>query len=504
MREMKKIQLYRLAIAFLLIFTTSACEEWLDLYPENAQTTDQYWQTKEDVQAVVAAGYIKLRKSVDDLFVWGEIRGNGLTIWNSSVDSEIRNAKKLREMDILPTNSYADWGSMYEIINLANSVIKYAPEVVDRDDSFSKGEMNSYISEALFLRSLAYFYLVRTFRDVPIILEPYVNDEQEYDIPKSTDDEVLAQITTDLIAALEVAKDFFPEIDYDNPVNSKGRSTKWSINALLADIYLWQGNYNDCLLCCDKIIQSGRVGLISTDLWFTNFYPGNSNESIFEIQYDYNLGQTNDFIKWFSTQRKYSFSLNTFELYEETLELGDIRGDGASISDSKSKIWKYLGLYIDETTTAERASSTENDQNYIVYRLADIYLMKAEALTMQGDFQGAANLVSQIRQRAGIEELMTAPSTELDMLKLIMDERARELFAEGKRWFDLLRIAKRDNYKYKSYFISEVVKVIPLNKIAIVTSKLNDPDSHYLPVHQTELDINTELEQNPYYSQWGN
>ncbi|MFA9392143.1 MAG: RagB/SusD family nutrient uptake outer membrane protein [Prolixibacteraceae bacterium] len=501
---MKKTQLYHLFIALVFVLTTTSCDEWLNLYPENAQTSDQYWQTKEDVQAVVSAGYVKLRNSVDNLFVWGEIRGNGLTILNSTVDDNIKDARKLRDMDILPTNSYANWGTMYEIINIANSVIKYAPEVVGRDESFSEAQMNSYLSEAYFLRSLAYFYLVRTFRDVPIILDPYVNDEQEYEVAKSSADEILAQITNDLKLALLAAKEFYPEINNDNPVYSKGRSTKWSIYALLADIYLWQGNYDDCIFCCNQIIASGRVGLISKNLWFTNFNPGNSNESIFEIQYDYDLGQTNSFIKWFSIDRKYTFSLDAYELFEATREIGDVRGEGASISTKDYSVWKYLGLYVDETATAERASSGDNDQDFIVYRLAEIYLMKAEALTMQGNFAEATELLDLIRRRAGIEEVIATPSTELEMLTFILDERGRELFAEGKRWFDLLRIAKRDDYKHVDYFIKEIIKVIPLNKIAIVSSKLTDPNSHYLPIHQNEMDINKQLIQNPYYANLGN
>jgi len=493
-----------LIVTLLVLLTASSCEDWLNLYPENAQTTDQYWQTKEDVLAVVAAGYVKLQKSVDRLFVWGEIRGNGISIYNTSADDNIEAALDLQEMDILTKNLYAKWGPMYEIINIANSVIKYAPEVVGRDESFSEEQMNSYLSEAYFLRSLAYFYLVRTFRDVPLILEPYVNDEQEYEIPQSSADVVLDRITEDLKHALSSAKEFFPEIDYDNPVYSKGRATKWAIYSLLADIYLWRGLYDDCIRCCDYVIQSGRVGLISKDLWFTNFFPGNTNESIFEIQYDYNLGQTNDFIKWFSTDRKYRFSMDTYSLYFATQELGDIRGDGASISLKDYSVWKYLGIYVDITATAERATSTQNDQNYILYRLAEIYLMKAEALAMKGDFQAATEMVGKIRHRAGIEEALVAPTTELEMLKLILDERGRELFAEGKRWFDLLRIARIGDYKYIEFFISEVIKVIPLNKVAIVSSKLIDPNAHYLPVHQDELDVNTQLVQNPYYSRLGN
>ncbi len=501
---MKYANPVKTAGVILLALLALSCQDWLNLYPENAQTTDQYWQTREDVEAVVAAGYIKLRSAVDKLFVWGEIRGNGIDIVRTTADNDIKAAEKLRDMDILPTNSYAKWDQMYQVVNMANSVLKYAPGVMERDASFTQSQMASLQAEALFLRALAYFYLVRTFGEVPLILEPYVNDEQKFEIAKSAAETILSQVTGDLTEALRSAKEFFPEIDNDNPAYSKGRATKWAIHALLADIALWQGRYDDCIASCDAILNSGRVGLISGALWFTNFYPGNSNESIFEIQYDYDLGQTNAFIRWFNTDNKYSYSQVTFGLFEDTKAYGDVRGDGASITTKNYRAWKYLGLYPDVTATAQRSTSTQNDQNFIVYRLADIYLMKAEALAMQGLFGEATEWVARVRNRAGIQELLTPPSSELDMLDLILDERGRELFAEGKRWFDLLRVARRNDYRYMDYFINEVITVISLNKVAIVASKLKDPNSHYLPIHQEELNANPLLVQNPYYANLGN
>ncbi len=502
-RRMKSKNISKLMCMLVIATFFTSCEDWLNLYPENSQTTDQYWQTKEDVEAVVAAGYVKLQDALDEMFVWGEIRGNGIDISSTSADANIKAANKIRSMDILPSNTYADWSKMYKVINMANSVLNYAPEVLDKDDSFTESQMNSFMAEAYFQRSLAYFYLVRTFRDVPLILDPYVNDDQEYRIAKSTEDVILAKLVTDLTTALPSAKEYFPETDNDNPVYSKGRATKWAIHALLADIYLWTGDYDKCMTSCDAILSSGRIGLIAQDSWFTNFYPGNSNESIFEIQFDYDLSQTNDFMDWFSNDNKYTFSLYTYALFAESELLGDIRGDGASITSKNYRIWKYLGIYEDVTATASRESN-ENDQNYIIYRLADIYLMKAEALAMSGDLQTAGEWVAKVRARAGIEETFTAPATELEMLELIMDERCRELLAEGKRWFDLLRIAKRDDYKYNDYMISQVITVIPISKIAIVQSKLTDPDSHYLPISQDELDANPLLVQNPYYDSVSN
>ncbi len=90
---------------------------------------------------------------------------------------------------------------------------------------------------------------------------------------KTNGDEILARLVDDLNKALPAAKSFFPEVDVNNPVRTKGRATKWAIHSLLADIYLWQGEYDKCIANCDSVIQSGRVGLIDGQYWFTNFNP---------------------------------------------------------------------------------------------------------------------------------------------------------------------------------------------------------------------------------------
>lgn len=498
---MQCIMRYFILFGLVVMVGMSACGDWLDLYPENAQVSSQYWETKSDVEAVLSAGYVRFRGSVDKLFVWGEIRGNGIGILNANKDEDIRAAQRIRNMDILPTNKYAGWEEMYQVINIANSVIRYGPEVVVKDDGFTIEELNSFLSEAYFLRSLAYFYLVRTFRDVPYVTQPYVNDEERFEVEKSSGADILQWIESDLKKALVAAKEFFPELDTEHPMNTKGRATKWAIHTLLADIYLWQGNYEACVSACDAVLASGRVGLIGS--WFSNFYPGNSNESIFEIQYSYNRGQTNSFSGWFDVTPKYMASTEAINWFQETQGLGDVRGLNGSFIESNLGIWKYMGLDHYDVSTAKR-SSIQNDQNFIVYRLAEVLLMKAEALVMLGDFEEAITLVDQVRNRAGIEGNLNPLSTELEMLQLVLRERGREFLAEGKCWFDLLRVAHRDEYRYLHFMIQEVTSVVPLSNMAIITSKLMNPDSHYLPIHQDELNANRLLVQNPYYANLGN
>lgn len=483
---MKKTKYITLVLAMLML---GSCNSWLDVQPENNQVSDEYWANKEEVEAVLGAGYVRLRDSMEEMLVWGEMRGNGISLGFGAIEPDIF---RINQWDIIPGNEFVKWGNFYQIINYANMVIRYAPTVVPKDPSFSENVMQSYLSEAYFLRGLAYFYLVRNFRDVPLITEPYMDDQQSFEKEKSPSNEVFQQIKTDLEAALEYSKEIAPTV-----WETKGRSTKWAIYATLADLYLWTEEYEKASQACDQIINSGRLGLLqgkinTTNNWFTIFSPGNTNEGIFELQFDNEKGQTNSLVSWFGSNNRYKISEYSLQLFADSDE--DIRGAGATYTEGNLQVWKYLGA---EAGTG--IPRTYSDQNWIIYRMADIYLMKAEALAMQGDYEEAAELVNVIRERAQLSEPIAAASTELEMLQLIMDERGREFIGEGKRWYDLLRVGSRNDYQYKDFLISQVLLTAPASGAPIIRSKLLDVNSHYLPIHFDELKSNQLLVQNPYY-----
>lgn len=113
---------------------------------------------------------------------------------------------------------------------MANSVIKYAPEVQAKDKTYMEVTMNSHLSEAYFLRGLCHFYLVRNFKEAPIVTEPYVDDSAPYDIAKSSEEDIIAQIKSDIQTALDsgAAKEFLKMTNGKVPVKDvlqNGRCT---------------------------------------------------------------------------------------------------------------------------------------------------------------------------------------------------------------------------------------------------------------------------------------
>lgn len=494
---MKKISYY-----ILLLLTTLSqisCEDYLTVLPENNQSSFEYWETKEEVEAVLASGYINLRSSVETFLLWGEGRGNGLSFWSTSGSDLQKAAVKLRAFDILPINGLADWSKPYAAIAMANAVIKYAPDVVDKDPSFDMNMCRSFMAEAFFQRTLAYFYIVRTFKDAPFVTEPYVDDSAPYIMPKEDGVTILKSCMADLEEYLPNAKEFFPEVDNDNPINTKGRATRWGIHALLADMYLWLGDYGNSIKHCNSVINSGRVGLIGNG--FLNYYPGNSNEGIFEIQYSNPKSQTNSFLTWFKagTDGYYKVSDYMTNLFEQNEN--ESRGLNYSYNEA-GYIWKYLGV---DNATARVAS--ENDQNYLVYRLADVYLMKAEALIMQDNYEVAGELIDKTRQRAGLEK-MTLSEDRLTMLEYLLVERQKEFFAEGKNWFDMLRIGLRSqqlsDVRYKNLFIEQALKAVAATSQSLGRATLSNEGSWYMPFSESELQKNPLLVQSEYYESISN
>jgi len=475
----------------LAVFFSTSCNKWLDVLPPNEQITDRYWTTKEEVEAVLGSAYVSLQNSVNTMLVWGEARGNMLSLggfYNNDL-------MMFKNMTLLPSNSLVKWGTFYELINYTNMIIRYAPAVVEKDPSFNVAIMQSFLSEAYYLRALSYFYLVRNFGEVPLITDPYMNDSQKYEIAKSSEQEIYDRIISDLEIAAQNSKDTWPSI-----WETKGRSTTNAINSLLADVYLWAEEYDKAIIACNAVLESGRVGLIEgvvngKNHWFTMFNPGNSNEGIFEIQFDYTKSQTNNFLSIFGSANNWVISQYGVRLFQENSE--DIRGVGASYSNSDYKLWKYIGA--EGGTTVARPQS---DQNWIVYRLADVYLMKAEALIMKGEsyFPAALELIEAVRSRAKISRPLTISESQIEMLDILLQERAREFVGEGKRWYDLLRIAKRNSYEYKEYLISEVLQGISGGSAPVIRSILLNENSHYLPIHQDEIKFNRLLVQNPYYA----
>jgi len=176
-----------------------------------------------------------------------------------------------------------------------------------------------------------------------------------------------------------------------------------------------------------------------------------------------------------------------------------VRGEDVTIKkygEDEFIIWKYVGMAPDGQSV--RSGSYQNSSNWIVYRLADVLLMKAEALSQLERYQEAMNIIIEIRDRGSVQPMPIANSPNA-YEDAIMNERALELAYEGKRWFDLLRMGRRNNFARKDKLIEIIVSNVPSTQKRILAAKLTNPLGWYLPIFEDEIERNKNLVQNPYY-----
>lgn len=484
---------FKSALLASVVFLASACDSWLYLEPQDAIVKQEFWKTKEQVQSAVYGAYASLLAPGmgQSMFLWGELRGDMIAPNPTASQNEI----EVTNGNILDTNPLVNWAPFYRSINYANTVLQFAPQAQANDPTFKEDQLNGYMGEMRALRSLLYFYLVRSFGDVPLKLAATVSDDQDLQIPKSPQATVLQQIRADLARAEKEVP-----LTYGSVATDKGRITRYAVNAMQADVYLWSELYDSALIAIGKIESSGKFGLVLGESWYrSNFVVGNSNESIFELQFG---TQQHPLYPMISQQRRFSAAPHVLEeMYTIDFlipENQDLRSDGGSIRADGS-IWKYMGVNND--TRRENASPYPN---WVMYRYADVLLMKAEALAQPAIDRGpeALEIVDRIRTRANALPASAKspdPTDHQGVLDYILEERGRELAFEGKRWYDLLRHAKRNNYERLDILTTAALKSAPSDRQQTIVNKFRDKNSHYFPIYTFELQTNKNLVQNPFY-----
>ena len=537
----------------------SSCSDFLDITPLNKVVLENFWTQKSEVNAVLMGCYESLEseESIIRMGVWGEMRSENI-LQGASIGNEYN---EILNENILPTNSLTKWNVMYQTINRCNTVCHYAPMVQKKDPNYTINELNANIAEASFIRDLCYFYLIRTFRDVPLSFEPTIDDTKEFKIPATPMNAALDSLIKDL----ESVKDYAVRryVDDSKMSNSEAarqayenssRVTRVAIYALLADLNLWRGNYDETIKYCDLIIDfkknqykekiakigdlndmqefagiplilEGTVGSVTCGNAYNEIFgTGNSFESIFELYFRNNQQVKNKYVNEFYGKDRLG-SISALSRYCKDAATGnsdlftknDCRVYATSeLSNSRYAITKYANSNVSmdiKNVTDEKSlkltTSRGNAEyaNWIIYRLTDVMLMKAEACILKGEaeYETAFTLINAVNKRAHNYTTSAAKDTlvfndyktsQEKMEQLLLDERNRELMFEGKRWYDLVRIAVRDGNNQR--LVSEATKKYQ-DKVNALKIKLADPNIIFFPYNKDELKVNPFLKQNSAY-----
>ena len=537
----------------------SSCSDFLDITPLNKVVLENFWTQKSEVNAVLMGCYESLEseESIIRMGVWGEMRSENI-LQGASIGNEYN---EILNENILPTNSLTKWNVMYQTINRCNTVCHYAPMVQKKDPNYTVNELNANIAEASFIRDLCYFYLIRTFRDVPMSFEPTIDDTKEFQIPATPMNAALDTLIKDLESVKDYAvKRYVDDSKMSNAQASSqayensSRVTRVAIYALLADLNLWRGNYDETIKYCDLIIdfkknqykeKIAQIGDLTDMQEFAGiplileapagsvtcgnayneiFGTGNSFESIFELYFRNNQQVKNKYVNEFFGKDRLG-SISGLSRYCKDAATGnsdlftknDCRVYATSEnSNSRYAITKYVNSSVSmdiKNVTDEKSLKLSTSRgnaeyaNWIIYRLTDVMLMKAEACILKGEaeYETAFTLINAVNKRAHNYTTSAAKDTlvfddyrtsQEKMEQLLLDERNRELMFEGKRWYDLVRIAVRDGNNQR--LVSEATKKYQ-DKVNALKIKLADPNIIFFPYNKDELKVNPFLKQNSAY-----
>lgn len=373
------------------------------------------------------------------------------TTSSNSVDIEYYNGK----ISITNTTNLNCWRSFYSVIYQCNSIL----ENIDGSTNITPAVKQQVKGEALFLRSVSYFYLLNLYGDVPLLLTTDVNVTSVAE--RSPAIKIYTQIVNDLVAAKDVLSEEYPSDD-------RVRANKWAASALLARVYLYQQNWNSAESEADSVISSGYYTLDT----LSDVFKSNSKESILQF---WTKEQFCNVALLFIPD---DGSIPVYPLNEtltNSFEKGDLRRiEWIDSIKQGNAVFYYPYKY------KYRSSPAAGAGEYLMFlRLGEQYLIRAEARAHQNKISQSNDDLNIIRKRAGLLSVVQNDSTSL--LAAIRHERRIELFSEwGHRFFDLKRTGE----------VNQVMSTLkPGWKDA----------SALLPIPQYEILNNPNLTQNPGY-----
>ncbi|RZK56140.1 MAG: RagB/SusD family nutrient uptake outer membrane protein [Pedobacter sp.] len=455
---------YTIILLVALTFTSLGCKKFLNLTPTDALSGNNFWQTQKDVETFTNGLYANLRSKVSAGFITvGDLRCAPINTTDGSYGSFLSN-NDLRglQSSSSPTSgsnpvqtqwtvgwtfrNITQWKPFYDIIASANLLYKQIDEVPA--GVLSNAEIKRYKAEAVFVRNLCYLFLVRLYGDVPY----YTNALNTKALPRTPMVEVLNKCIVDM----ESVKADLPWT-YANPSMIGVRAMRGGAIALLMHMNMWAAGfdaeankpkyYNNVKLLGAEISSTSDYGLLTyTQEDNRRIFKGRTKESLFEIFQSFNNGETfSSYANLGYVLSHYPYlgaqSFTTSRGFYQKSWMDKIYADG--VPDVRKDLWfenrtvnsnsfqfkKFANVYVNGITV-------RNDDDLIIFRLSDTYLLTAEALAELGEDVEAKTYLNKVRQRANATSIA---STGTELKNDIYLERVRELMGEGHYYYDLVR-----------------------------------------------------------------
>ena len=490
----------RTAALALLILIPLSCEDFLDISPQGDLTQASFPNSEADALLATNAVYSTLRNwfyhsgGYPILDIMSDDARKG-----SNPNDQLPTVGPYDTFNFNPTSDGLDrwWAAVYEGIKRANVVIENVPEI-----AMDQATIDLYVAEARFLRGLFYFDLVRAWGGVPLV----TSSTPPVRVERASAEDVYALIEQDLLYAIDI----LPQKS-EVPVDQLGRATQGAAKALLAKVYLFQGNFAGAEQYALEVINSGQYDL-EPDFNDAFGEAGEHGvESVFEIGARRNEGTNNGGNQYSNVQgirgspnRGWGFNrpsidlMNSFEDDDPRMDatiifLGEVLGgvttlgDGTTPDETRDENGNLIEMetYNQKVWTEGDTTITSWGHNRRIIRYADVLLMAAEALNENNKPVEALTYLNMVRARAGAGSpgvLLPITIVNKDVLRdIIIEERRHELAMEGHRFWDLVRTGKAEEV---------------LGPLGFESGK-----HELLPIPQTEIDLSEgTLDQNPGYN----
>ncbi len=486
----------------LLLLTLGSCQDFLVERPTALIVGNQFYNTDRDLTEAVNSVYGQISANYQERVpAINELRSDLVRFGPQGDNAAAWQPYDLFTFNDLDGNLLTAWSTFYTAINNANAVIANAPSAAGASALIR----NRTLAEAHFLRAFTYYNLVRMWGPVPLLLTPTagLNNLQP---TKSTEEQIYTAIIADLqYAAGETAQNPGLPLIYGGADN--GRVTVGAANALLAEVYLTRRNWAKAAEYAQKVIASNRYALwptYSQAFLFANKYAANSapnGETIYDIQFNQDAGVPSIIVRWTPPRGvilqgiagreglgRYTVPPRGFRLFSsgddrrnaifpptvvnnqgQTIPYTPFRGPAGT--GAPDTVNYYTLKY---TLVGQNAPFANSANNWPILRLADVFLIQAEAINeAAGPTADAYAAINRVRNRARIPNL-TAGLSQAAFRDSLYVERARELFLEGDRWFDLVRTNR---------LVSEMARA----GVTVTDAQ------RFLPIPQSEVDLNPNL-----------
>ncbi len=408
---------------FLLggIIFFSSCKKFLDEVPNNALPSGNSITDAGTARAAIIGAYDALQSYYAANFpTLGTITADNV-VFNGTLSQYLQ----LDQNAIPPDNvtTVAAYQGIYRAINSANSVIAYVPGV--NDPQLAVAERDRILGEAYFIRALGYFDLGRGWGGVQLQLNPTTDLAAAKGIRRSTIQQTYDQVLADLVRAEQL----LPE-----DVNTRNRAQKSTARALRARLHLYRKEWAEAEAYATQVIANPKYALVNNyKAFFTA--PFGTTESVFELTFTAN-DRNNFWNLWYPSSAGGQFTLKPSAGFVAKINNTTMGGNRSTmVAGTGNNV--YGVLY--------NTSATSTDPSYVI-RIAELYLIRAEARAQQNNLSGASGALADlniVRARAGL-----APSiavTQPEVLLAIEEENSLEFAFEPHRWFDLVRTDRADD-----------------------------------------------------------